>query len=166
MDMAGIAARLGGQAFDHTIEAQTLVATTLMDAFICCWDEKYRSNRVRPETFIDQHIDARWQPYLQTPPFPEYTSGHSVISTAAAEVLSYLFGPRLDYTDNTEQLWDIKPRSFYSFREAAEEAAISRLYGGIHYRDGVVGGQVQGKAIGEYVVERIKRAGVRPLTLY
>lgn len=162
MDIAAIAAGVKGLDFDHTVEAQTLVAVTLMDAFICCWDEKFRSNRVRPETFINRHMDARWQPYLQTPPFPEYTSGHSVISTASAEVLSYLFGSRLDYTDNTEQLWDIKPRSFHSFREAAEEAAISRLYGGIHYRDGVTSGQVQGKAVGEYIVERIKRAGVQP----
>jgi len=166
MDIAAIAAGVKGLDFDHTVEAQTLVAVTLMDAFICCWDEKFRSNRVRPETFINRHMDARWQPYLQTPPFPEYTSGHSVISTASAEVLSYLLGPRLDYTDNTEQLWDIQPRSFHSFREAAEEAAISRLYGGIHYRDGVVSGQVQGKAIGEYIVKRLQGAGVQPLSLY
>jgi hypothetical protein len=166
MDIAGIAAGVKRLDFDHTVEAQTLVAATLMDAFICCWDAKYKTNRVRPETVINRHIDARWQPYLQTPPFPEYTSGHSVISTAAAEMLTYLFGPRLDYTDNTEQLWDIQPRSFHSFREAAEEAAISRLYGGIHYRDGVTSGQVQGKAVGEYIVERIKRAGVQPLSLY
>ncbi|HEY4107550.1 vanadium-dependent haloperoxidase [Puia sp.] len=164
MDIAAIAAAVKGLDFDRTITAQTIVAATLMDAFICCWDEKYRSNRVRPETFIDRHIDDRWQPYLQTPPFPEYTSGHSVISTAAAEVLSYLFGPQLNYTDNTEELWDIKPRSFHSFRQAAEEAAISRLYGGIHYRDGVVSGQVQGKAIGEYIVDRVERAGVKPLS--
>lgn len=163
MNIAAIAAGVTGQDFDHTVEAQTLVAVTLMDAFICCWDEKYRTNRLRPETFINRHIDARWQPYLQTPPFPEYTSGHSVISTASAEVLSYLFGERLDYIDDTEELWDIRPRSFHSFREAAEEAAISRLYGGIHYRDGVTSGQVQGKAVGEYIVERIKRAGIRPL---
>ncbi|HXB09780.1 MAG TPA: vanadium-dependent haloperoxidase [Puia sp.] len=166
MDIAAIAAGRKKLDFDHTVEAQMLVAVTLMDAFICCWDEKYRSNRVRPETFINRHIDARWQPYLQTPPFPEYTSGHSVISTAAAEVLSYLFGPLLDYTDDTEQLWDIQPRSFHSFRAAAEEAAISRLYGGIHYRDGVTSGQVQGKAVGEYIVERIKAAGIQPLSLY
>ena len=77
--------------------------------------------------------------------------------------LSYLFGDTLSYTDNTEELWDIKPRVFHSFREAAEEAAISRLYGGIHYRDGVTSGQVQGKAIGEYMVSRFKGAGIKPL---
>lgn len=163
MDIACVAAGAAGLDFDHTIEVQTLVAVTLMDAFICCWDEKYRSNRIRPETYIDRYIDPRWQPYLQTPPFPEYTSGHSVISTASAEVLTYLLGPRLDYTDNAEELFDIRPRIFHSFRDAAAEAAISRLYGGIHYRDGIVNGQLQGKAIGEYIVERLRSAGVRPL---
>jgi membrane-associated phospholipid phosphatase len=139
------------------------VAVTLMDAFISCWDEKYRSNRIRPETYIDRYIDPRWQPYLQTPPFPEYTSGHSVISTAAAEVLTYLFGDRIDYTDNAEELFDIAPRTFHSFREAAEEAAVSRLYGGIHYRDAVVNGQIEGKALGESVVGSLRAAGVKPV---
>jgi hypothetical protein len=163
MDIAGIAAGVAGLDFDHTVEAQTLVAVTLMDAFICCWDEKYRSNRIRPESYIDRYIDPHWQPYLQTPPFPEYTSGHSVISTASAEVLTYLLGERLDYTDNAEELFDIAPRSFHSFREAAAEAAISRMYGGIHYRDGVVNGQLQGRAVGEYIIGKLRGAGVRAL---
>jgi membrane-associated phospholipid phosphatase len=163
LDITAIAAGVAGLDFDHTLEAQALVAATLMDAFICCWDAKYQSNRIRPETYINRYIDDRWQPYLQTPPFPEYTSGHSVISTAAAEMLTYLLGDRLDFTDNTEELWDIRPRSFHSFRQAAEEAAISRLYGGIHYRDGVISGQVQGKAIGDWLVSRVKRSGIKPL---
>ncbi len=92
MDITGNAAAVAGLNFDKTVEAETLVGVTLMDAFISAWDEKYRSNRLRPETYIDRYIDPRWQPYLQTPPFPEYTSAHSVISTAAAEVLAFLFG--------------------------------------------------------------------------
>jgi len=163
MDIAGIAAGVAGLDFDKTIEVQTMVAVTLMDAFIACWDAKYKTNRLRPETYINRYMDARWQPLLQTPPFPEYTSGHSVISTASAEVLSYLFGDRLDYTDNAEELFDVKPRGFHSFREAAEEAAISRLYGGIHYRDGVTSGQVQGKMLGTYIVEKMRIAGVKPV---
>jgi hypothetical protein len=163
MDITGNAAAVAGLNFDKTVEAETLVAVTLMDAFISCWDEKYRSNRIRPETFIDRYIDPRWQPYLQTPPFPEYTSGHSVISTAAADVLTYLFGQRIDYTDNAEELFDIAPRTFHSFREAAEEAAISRLYGGIHYRDAVVNGQTEGRALAEYILGRLRAAGVRPV---
>jgi hypothetical protein len=163
MDITGNAAAAAGLGFDKTVEAETMVAVTLMDAFISCWDEKYRTNRIRPETYIDRYIDPRWEPYLQTPPFPEYTSGHSVISTAAAEVLTYLFGDRIDYADNAEELFDIKPRTFHSFRAAAEEAAISRLYGGIHYRDAVVNGQVEGKALGECIVGRLRAAGVRPV---
>jgi len=163
MDITGNAAAVAGLDFDKTVEAETLVAVTLMDAFISCWDEKYRSNRIRPETYINRYIDPRWQPYLQTPPFPEYTSGHSVISTAAAEVLTYLFGERIDYTDNAEELFEIQPRTFHSFREAAEEAAISRLYGGIHYRDAVVNGQTEGRVLGAFVIGRLKAAGVRPL---
>ncbi|HXB08446.1 MAG TPA: vanadium-dependent haloperoxidase [Puia sp.] len=163
LDIAANAAGVAGLDFDQTVETQTLVAVTLMDAFIACWDEKYRSNRIRPETYIDRYIDPHWQPYLQTPPFPEYTSGHSVISTASAEVLTYLLGESLDYTDNAEELFDITPRSFHSFRAAAAEAAISRLYGGIHYRDGVVSGQVQGKILGDYLVGKFRAAGIRPL---
>ena len=163
IDIAGIAAGVAHLDFDHTVLAQTLVAATLMDAFICCWDEKYRSNRIRPESYINRYIDPKWQPYLQTPPFPEYTSGHSVISTASAEVLTYLFGESMDYRDNSEELFDIVPRTFHSFRSAAEEAAISRLYGGIHYRDGVVNGQIMGRAIGEFVVRRLRTEGVKPL---
>jgi hypothetical protein len=163
MNIAALGSHAAHLNFDQTIEVETLVAATLMDGFIVCWDEKYRTNRIRPETYIDRYIDAKWQPYLQTPPFPEYTSGHSVISTAAAEVLTYLLGERLDYTDNTEELWDIKPRNFHSFRDAAAEAAISRLYGGIHYRDAVVSGQVQGKALATYIIKKLRASGVRPL---
>ena len=163
MDIAANAAGVAGLDFDQTIETQALVAVTLMDAFIACWDAKYKTNRLRPETYINRYIDPRWQPFLQTPPFPEYTSGHSVISTASAEVLTYLFGERFDYTDNTEELWDIRPRAFHSFREAAAEAAISRLYGGIHYRDGVTSGQVQGRAIGAFIVGQLHKAGIKPL---
>lgn len=162
MDIAGIASGVAKLDFDHTVFVQSMVAVTLMDAFICCWDEKYKSNRIRPESYIQRYIDPRWVPYLQTPPFPEYTSGHSVISTASAEVLAYLFGD-MDYRDNAEELFDIRPRSFHSFRDAAAEAAISRLYGGIHYRDAVVNGQVQGEEVGRFVVQKLKAGGIKPL---
>jgi hypothetical protein len=163
MEIAAIASGVAGLDFDHTVEVQTLVAATLMDAFICCWDVKYKTDRIRPETFINRRIDPRWHPYLQTPPFPEFTSGHSVVSTAASEILTYLLGTRLDYTDDAERLFDIQPRSFHSFRDAAAEAAISRLYGGIHYRDSIVNGQVEGRAISTYVVSLLANAGVVPL---
>ncbi len=149
--------------FDQAIEVESLVAMTLMDAFISCWDEKYRSNRIRPETYINRYISPRWQPLLQTPPFPEYTSGHSVISTAVAEVLTFLLGDNVEFTDNTEVIFDLPERKFSSFRQAASEAAISRLYGGIHFRDAIEDGQKQGKALGNFVIDRIRKAGVRPL---
>lgn len=163
MNIAAIVADKAKLNFDQAVLVQSVAAMTLMDAFISCWDEKYRSNRIRPETMINRHISPRWQPLLQTPPFPEYTSGHSVISTAVAEVLTYLIGPDFAFTDNTEIIFDLPERSFASFRQAAQEAAISRLYGGIHYRDAIENGQTQGRAIGKFVIQKIKKAGVLPV---
>lgn len=163
MNITGIVARKAGLDFNSVIVLHSMVSVTLVDAFISCWDEKYRSNRIRPETYINKYIDLKWQPILQTPPFPEYTSGHSVISTAAAEVLTYFMGDNFTYTDNSEDFFDIKPRSFTSFRQAAAEAAVSRLYGGIHFRDGIENGVAQGRAVAEYEVSKIIRLGFKPL---
>ena len=163
MNIAAIAAEKASLDFDRTIQVNTLTGITLMDAFISCWDEKFRSNRIRPETYINRYIDVRWQPLLQTPPFPEYTSGHSVISTASAEVLSYLFGDAFAFTDDTEIMFELQPRTFSSFRQAAEEAAISRLYGGIHYRDAIEQGQAEGRGVGNFIVAQLKAAGVKPV---
>lgn len=149
--------------FEQAVYIHSLVAMTLRDSFISCWDEKFRSNRIRPETVINRLIDVRWQPLLQTPPFPEYTSGHSVISTAAAEVLTYFLGDSFRFTDTTEEIFELPSRTFVSFRQAAEEASVSRLYGGIHYRDAIENGQKQGRSIGQYVINRVKNAGGRPL---
>lgn len=163
MNIAGIATKQAKLNFDDAVLVHTMVSLTLVDAFISCWDEKYRSNRIRPETYINKYIDLKWQPLLQTPPFPEYTSGHSVISTAAAEMLSYLLGSQFAYTDDSEDMFDIKARSFKSFRHAAEEAAISRLYGGIHFIDAIVNGQSEGKAVGLKAVDKINQAGITPI---
>ncbi|MFN8690177.1 MAG: vanadium-dependent haloperoxidase, partial [Cyclobacteriaceae bacterium] len=107
---------------------------SLFDAFISCWHEKYRSRLSRPETYINQYIDKDWIPLLQTPPFPEYSSGHSTISGSASVALAGLFGEKFAFTDSTEVQYGMTVRSFSSFAHAAEEASISRLYGGIHYR--------------------------------
>ena len=163
MNITSLATTKAGLSFDKALVVESLVAMTLMDSFISCWDEKYRSNRIRPETVINRSINVRWQPLLQTPPFPEYTSGHSVISTAVSELLTFLMGDNFAFTDNTEVIFDLPERSFKSSRQAAAEAAISRLYGGIHYRDAIENGQAQGKAIGEFVVSRLKKVGVRPV---
>jgi hypothetical protein len=161
MNIAGIAIQKAQPDFATAITVQTMVGITLMDAFISCWDEKFRTNRIRPETFINRYIDIKWQPLLQTPPFPEYTSGHSVISTAAAEVLTYFLGNQFAFTDNSEEIFELAPRSFSSFREAAAEAAISRLYGGIHYRDAIENGQQQGKELAAFIINKLQAAGVK-----
>jgi hypothetical protein len=127
-----------------------------MDGFISCWDEKYRSKLIRPETYINQHIDENWTPLLQTPPFPEYTSGHSVISNAAAVTLTSLFGDNFAFSDSTELEFGLTARNFKSFMDASAEAALSRLYGGIHYRRACDVGVDEGKELGKLVLERIK----------
>ncbi len=156
MGITGIACRKANASLQKTITAHTLVALSLHDAFVSCWHEKYRSDRIRPESAINKYADEAWRPLLQTPPFPEYTSGHSVISTASAEVLSYLFGENFEYVDTSEEYFGLPPRSFQSFKAASQEAAISRLYGGIHFRDAIEAGQRQGEAIGKFIVEQVR----------
>ncbi|RYG25691.1 MAG: phosphatase PAP2 family protein, partial [Chitinophagaceae bacterium] len=162
MNIASIASKKAKLGFNQSILMHTMVSAALMDAFISCWDEKYRSHRVRPETFINKYISLKWQPLLQTPPFPEYPSGHSVISTAAAEVLTYFLGDSFAYIDDSELMFEIPSRSFVSFRHAAEEAAISRLYGGIHFRDAILHGQTEGKNVGIFIVNKLRSAGIKP----
>jgi hypothetical protein len=155
MGIAGIACKKTNASFERTMEVYAILSTTLMDAFICCWDEKYRSNRIRPETVIRKYIDPDWQPLLQTPPFPEYLSGHSVVSTASAEVLSYFFGDNFSFRDSTERAFGLPDRDFTSFRQAASEAAISRFYGGIHFTDAIVNGEKAGEKVGRFVLKKL-----------
>jgi hypothetical protein len=136
--------------------AYACVSITLADAFISCWDEKYRSIVLRPETYINNYMDQGWMPLLQTPPFPEYTSGHSVISAASAIILTKIFGDNFSFTDSTEVEFELQPRSFTSFNQAAEEAAVSRFYGGIHYNAAIVNGLTEGRKIGNYILKHIK----------
>jgi hypothetical protein len=156
MGIAGIAAQTSGANLVQSAEAYVRTAIALADGFISCWDEKFRSNLVRPETVINAHLDEAWTPLLQTPPFPEYPSGHSVISNAAAVVLTDQFGDGFAVSDTTEVAYGLPKRSFTSFKAAAAEAAISRLYGGIHYRMAVEEGSIQGQRVGEHVVRRIR----------
>lgn len=151
----GLAARKAQLDLPATAELYASTGVALADAFISSWDEKYRSNLIRPETVINASLDESWQPLLQTPPFPEYTSGHSVISNAAAAVLTDRLGAEFAFADSTEMEYGLPVRSFGSFQEAAAEAAISRLYGGIHYRMAVENGITQGRAVGDLVVERV-----------
>lgn len=139
-----------------TAEAYALTAIALADGFISCWDEKYRSNLIRPETVINTYLDEDWKPALQTPPFPEYTSGHSVISRSAATMLTHLYGDDFAFADSTELAYGLPVRSFTSFYHASDEAAVSRLYGGIHYRPAIDYGVKQGEEVGKFIVENIQ----------
>jgi len=150
-----IACKKSNFNFDDAIYANTLTSIGLFDAFISCWDEKYRSNLIRPETLINQNIDKNWKPLLQTPPFPEYTSGHSVVSGAASTILTHIFGDNFNFIDDTELDYGLPTRTFSSFNQAAEEAAISRLYGGIHYRAAVDNGLIQGCNVGKHVLKKL-----------
>lgn len=151
-----IASRKTNSDFDDTLYAYTKTSLALYDAFISCWDEKYRSNLIRPETLINQYIDDSWVPILQTPPFPEYTSGHSVVSGAAGIVLTDIFGDNVAFDDDTEVPYGLPIRSFTSFNQAADEAAISRMYGGIHYRAAVEVGVDQGRQVGNLLLQKIR----------
>ncbi len=155
MGIVTIAAHKARASLLESSVAYTRTAIALADGFLSAWDEKFRSNLVRPETMINVHLDESWQPLLQTPPFPEYPSGHSVISTAAATVLTDQFGDNFAFTDSTEMAFGLPARSFRSFNHAAAEAAISRLYGGIHYRMAIEEGVSQGQRVGEHVVQRV-----------
>lgn len=142
--------------YKSSARVYVMVSLGLADGFISCWDEKYRSLLVRPETVINEYIDPDWVPLLQTPPFPEYTSGHSVISAASATILTALFGENFAFEDHTEMEFGLPARSFTSFDHAAQEASLSRLYGGIHYRPAIENGIKQGKAVGQYILSNIK----------
>lgn len=150
-----IASRKANLNMAKTFEAYALCGIALFDGFISCWDEKYRSKLIRPETVINEHIDEDWIPILQTPPFPEHTSGHSVVSRAAAAVLTEYFGENFAFEDDTELAYGLPIRSYRSFNQASEEAAISRLYGGIHYRPAIDFGVEQGQNVGDHIIAEL-----------
>jgi len=133
-------------------QAYALTGIAMFDAFIACWDEKFKVELIRPVTVINHYIDEKWEPLIQTPPFPEFTSGHAVVSNAAATVLTRLLGDNYHFTDHTEIPFGIAPRSFTSFLKAAEESSWSRVYGGIHYPETARISIEQGKTVGKYVL--------------
>jgi hypothetical protein len=155
MGIVAIASRNADADLMQSSEAYARTAIAMADAFIATWDEKYRSAVARPETMINAYLDERWEPVLQTPPFPEYPSGHSVVSTAAATALTQLYGSSAAFVDSSEVEFGLPARSFSSFQAAAEEAAISRLYAGIHYRPAIEEGAVLGRKVGTLLVSRV-----------
>ncbi len=135
---------------EKIVETLARVGVAEADAFIGCWNVKYQYDLVRPYTYIRKVIDPKWNALLITPPFPEYPSGHSTNSGAAAFVLSSMFGENYSFEDTTPQADGLMPRKFASFNAAAKEAAESRLYGGIHFRAAIERGLEQGRCIGKF----------------
>lgn len=136
---------------EANVDLLARMGLAMADAFVGCWHEKFKFNLVRPVTYIRKLIDPNWEPVLITPPFPEYPSGHSTVSGAMDAVLINFFGDGYAFEDITGSPDGRNPRRFGSFREAADEAGISRLYGGIHFRSAIDDGLAQGRCIGEFV---------------
>lgn len=153
--ITGIACKKGKANTVQTALAYVLTSAAMFDVIISCWQTKYQYQHIRPVSVINESIDPNWQPFLQTPPFPEHPSGHSGISASAATVLTSLFGDNFSFEDISDLEYIGMKRNFQSFEQAAQEASISRVYGGIHYRTGVEAGAVQGKEVGKLVLERI-----------
>ncbi|MEP6733382.1 MAG: vanadium-dependent haloperoxidase [bacterium] len=131
-----------------------LTAAAQADAFIASWGYKYQFNTLRPRPYIRSLIDSTWEPFIPTPPFPEYPSGHSTQSSAAATVLTTVLGAT-EFEDSTVVSLGHTVRHFSSFTAASDEAGMSRLYGGIHFPTGNTGGRTLGQCIGAKVVERL-----------
>ncbi|MGV3595335.1 MAG: vanadium-dependent haloperoxidase [Sediminibacterium sp.] len=156
MSIVGIAGKKANADFATHVYAVAKTSIALFDAFIQSWYVKYKYNTARPETIINEYIDPNWRPYLQTPAFPEYTCGHSTISSAAAEALTSVFGDNFAYTDSTELEFGIPNRSFKSFRHAAEENNWARFYGGIHFHNSCIVSTDLGQRVGRLIVDRLK----------
>lgn len=142
-------------SIQKSAQAYTLTAIAIFDGFISCWDEKYKTNLIRPITIINREVDKNWQPYIQTPPFPEFTSGHSVTSNASATVLTALLGDNFSFEDKTEIPFGQGTRKFASFNAASLESSTSRVYGGIHYPATANISVQQGKAVGKVVLDKL-----------
>ena len=155
MGIAAIASQQTNADAVKTAKVYAVTAVALYDAFICCWNLKYKYNTVRPVTVINEKIDNNWLPLLQTPPFPEYPSGHSTITRAASEVLTKMFGENFAFEDTSNLKYIGMKRNFKSFIQASDETSISRVYGGIHYRFSVDEGVKEGKKVGATVINKL-----------
>ena len=156
MSIVGIASEKAKADFDKTVYAYTKTSIAMFEAFIECWDAKYTYNTIRPESVINKYFDPNWRPLLQTPAFPEYTCGHSTISSAAAEALTSVYGDNFHYKDTTELEFGIDSRSFPSFRAAAIENNWARFYGGIHYHSSCITATKYGRQLGDFVSNTLR----------
>lgn len=156
MNITRMACRLSSASAVKTAQAYALTSIALFDAFICGWQAKYDYSFIRPVSAIDEMIDPDWMPFLQTPPFPEYPAGHSDISAASSVMLTHEFGDNFAFLDTTEVKYIGTQRHFTSFYQAANETAMSRFYGQIHFRSGTMAGALQGKEVGNFIINRLK----------
>ena len=138
-------------ALDKSVDVLARIGVAEADAFIGCWNTKFEVNLLRPVTYIRKLIDPKWESLLITPPFPEYPSGHSTQSGASASVLTQVFGENFSFDDASHERDGLNKRHYSSFWAAAQEAALSRLYGGIHFRAAIEQGLEQGRCIGGFV---------------
>ncbi len=141
---------------DQAAEVYALTSLAIADAFIGCWKEKYRSLVVRPVTYTQRVFDKTYHTVIPTPPFPEYTSGHSVQSGAAVQVLAAVLGDTIPFIDSTQVDVGQPARAFKNFSAARDEVAMSRIYAGLHYFPAVFDGVTQGQCIGQRVLDRVK----------
>ncbi len=154
--ITAIACKQTHAAAVKTAQAYALTAIALFDSFICGWQDKYTTTYIRPVTVINDKIDHNWLPLLQTPPFPEYPSGHSDISAASSTILTHLFGDNFAFQDTSDLRYIGLQRHFDSFIKASDETSLSRFYGGIHYLNSVNQGAAQGHRIAEYIWTKLK----------
>ncbi|MCW3089510.1 MAG: Vanadium-dependent haloperoxidase [Ferruginibacter sp.] len=156
MFIAGSVAEKEKYSAVKTAELLAKVAMSLADGFISCWEAKFKYGSLRPETYINQYIDKEWRPFIQTPPFPEYPSGHSVISSSAATMLTHIIGDNYVFIDSAEVDFGRPPKKFDSFHKAAQEASLSRLYGGIHFLKSLTISLEEGKNVAEFLIQKLK----------
>lgn len=154
LSMFSTVARQEKYSLSQSAEGMLRLSAVMFDAFIAVWDAKYHYEYIRPVTVIQRHMDSSWLPAIETPAFPEYPSAHSVVSSAAATVLTDLFG-EYSFTDSAEYEFGLGVRNFKNFREASDEACMSRIYGGIHFREGMEFGKYLGNTVGKYHINTL-----------
>ena len=132
------------------------MAIAMHEASLLAWREKYQHNVVRPITYIQQHIDKQWTPLIATPPHPEFPAEHATLSNDAATALGVVFGNNCSLTDNSYVDIGMNERSYASIQAAAQDAGLSRLYGGIHYRYSIEQGFLLGEQTAKFVNDSIR----------
>ncbi|MDX1686051.1 MAG: vanadium-dependent haloperoxidase [Saprospiraceae bacterium] len=154
MGIHAVIAKKQDQSLIRTARVYAELMAGIADGFIAAWDTKFHHHLLRPETYINRYIDADWKPKLESPLFPEFASAHSAISGVAASILDHHYG-EVEFYDDTNVIFGLPPKSFDNVWQAAEEAANSRLLGGIHYKFGCALGLEQGKDIGKMIIEKV-----------